>query len=423
MDLKSEIKNHKKERSYLLHGVNIFLIFLLVLLISLIKINYDNQLNNHSLWDSVKSKYRNELKGVHEFLYSRKTLWKSKLHLEEWGGFNEVIWKGGNLHLPLLINLDLSNKGEFTLVFSKRNDLEFGVKIRGDKFNLINEKRSFFFSKGNDMEYSLLEEVGFVTNESRVKLYLTESHLVLNQHAFALPKEMLNFSFNKLSLRGGRSPVAVDSLMFGFEKAFRYSFDYLNELWGWVIAIGSILSGLYIALLIIFKLKWKGFLIAISLLNITFGIYEVLDRLVFKGKYPQPVALKKYPLKNSRYHNLYWLKNNIIPNSFDKNVAYVLIQNSINSAKGLHKVVSEIQRLNKTPVLVDSFYSELLPKDDINNHFLKNKANELGITFLNLNPFLFKNKNRGEIWLNHNHLTLLGKKLVNQEVELLLSRF
>jgi hypothetical protein len=425
MDLSKELLKQKQQVNPWIHGINVVLIFLLVFLISLIKTNYDNQLGNHSFWDPVKMSYRNELSGVNEFLYSRKTLWKSKLHLSEWGGFNEVIWKGGHLQLPLSINLELEDESDFTLIFSKTDKRELGVKIRGKKATLKNGERSFFFSKNSNQEYKILRSVDYKHENKDLKLYLTDSHLVLNQKSFKLPIETEEFEFNKLSLRGGLHPVSIHSLMFGFEDILRYSFDYLNELWGWVTAIGGILSGLYIALLIIFKFRWKRFLIFISSFCLLFGTYEVLDRTLFKGKYPQPEKLKINQVKNHQYKNLLWIRTDLIPKTIQSQVSFILFQGltKFTKDKDIQKLLQHAKRENKTLILVDHFNYQPSEQDIKNTQMWTDLAEKQNVRFFNPNPILLDNQNKGEIWLNRNHLSTFGYKLLNQQVQTLLSQF
>jgi hypothetical protein len=418
MDLPTELSKSKKQNSIYFHLINVVLIFVLIFIICLIKSNFDNQLHNHSFWDPLKTTERNQLKGAHEFLYSRKTLWNNRMHLDQWGGFHEVRWRGGFLKLPLSINLDMDSKSEFTLIFSHSGDQYFGIKLRGESFPNSSEKNSFFFTKQKSEQYHIHKLIPFQREQHKVKLFLTETSLVIknknNKRSYLLPEEFTGFSFNHLSLKGGIAPVSISSVVFGFDNMIRYRFSFLNELWGWTIAIGGILSGLYLSLLVIFKFKWKRFLITFASLCILFGGYEILDRLIFKGLLPLPAAQTKEIEENKQFQSYYWLRNGIVPVSFDAAIKTIILQYS-NDDFSREKIESIINKLNnkKMDIILakyNSYDDKSIGPDDL---ILKNLAEKFNLRYQNFNSVLSKNKNHGELWWDKRHLTDLGQKVLN----------
>jgi len=256
------------------HVLNIVCLAIFVYSLTHFIMSSDNTLEEHGLWDSEKMHLDIPIPGAESFYRGREALKGSELRLGEWGGFNQLTFRSGDLHNPLAFNLTLLPWGDFSLFLSATPNGFQGVRI--SRHPAI---PSGFFEVDRRGRFLFFDQIKtkFEFKNNQTQLYYEKDHIVLGKSIVSLPEVLKLNGFNFLGFRSGAKQTILSDVSMGIESHVKIRFDFLEDFYLYFIPITLFLIGLYYAIHINFRVRPLNIffiVLALAAMSFTLDIYD-----------------------------------------------------------------------------------------------------------------------------------------------------
>jgi hypothetical protein len=424
------------------HGLNALCVIAFVFSLTHYIMNLDNTLEEHGLWDSEKMHLDYRVPGAENFFKSRETLKGSQLRLGEWGGFQQLTFRSGNLYVPLGMDLLLLPWGDFSLFLSATTNGFQGFRlsrhpaIPSGLFEVDRKGRFTFFEQ---------TKTKFDFKEDQVRLHYEEGHLVVGNSIVSLPEHFKTNGFNFLGFRSGGKQAIVSDMAMGISPIFKIKFDFLYDFWAYAVGLSIFFISIYLAVQINFRFAPVNvFYVLFSLALMTF-VLDAYDSKTQIAPYPyfnQPI---EYSNQTPAGENVVELigKNMIFGEGahHEKDAFYELLKsNSRLKDKTFHLVYRKNFKENAYqkvfflgPEDSEEQLKSFMESGDANSVFVfkphpykwdNEKMNifskmisENGFQLINAHQYLWQRRATGFLYWSESSLTSWGQELLAEIVE------